>query len=136
MLARSSGQRIALSVHNLRVHRAHQHTSELAAWYSSGLRTSSNSPTFFPTRSWSRRSRIAARCLSTLLSQASSPHALMPSHVPTKERLASLRRAMREHDPPIDALIIPSEDAHSSEYIAACDERRAWISGFDGSAGT
>lgn len=27
-------------------------------------------------------------------------------------------------------------DAHQSEYIAACDKRRAFISGFTGSAGT
>ncbi|KAI9324572.1 peptidase M24, structural domain-containing protein [Obelidium mucronatum] len=35
----------------------------------------------------------------------------------------------------IDAYIVPSEDAHQSEYIAACDGRRAFISGFNGSAG-
>ncbi len=31
---------------------------------------------------------------------------------------------------------MPSEDSHASEYIAACDGRRAFISGFTGSAGT
>lgn len=31
---------------------------------------------------------------------------------------------------------MPSEDSHSSEYIADCDARRAFISGFTGSAGT
>lgn len=31
--------------------------------------------------------------------------------------------------------VIPSEDSHSSEYIAACDARREFISGFTGSAG-
>ncbi|KAF8936708.1 Xaa-Pro aminopeptidase 2, partial [Dissophora ornata] len=31
--------------------------------------------------------------------------------------------------------VIPSEDAHQSEYVAECDERRAYISGFTGSAG-
>lgn len=31
---------------------------------------------------------------------------------------------------------MPSEDSHASEYIAACDARRAFISGFTGSAGT
>lgn len=30
---------------------------------------------------------------------------------------------------------MPSEDSHSSEYIADCDARRAFISGFTGSAG-
>jgi Xaa-Pro aminopeptidase len=37
---------------------------------------------------------------------------------------------------PLAAYIVPSEDSHHSEYIAACDERRAFISGFTGSAGT
>ena len=31
--------------------------------------------------------------------------------------------------------VVPSEDSHSSEYIAACDGRREFISGFTGSAG-
>ena len=34
------------------------------------------------------------------------------------------------------AYIIPSTDAHSSEYVAECDKRRQFISGFTGSAGT
>ncbi|PKA57435.1 Xaa-Pro aminopeptidase [Apostasia shenzhenica] len=36
----------------------------------------------------------------------------------------------------IDAYIIPSHDAHQSEFIADCFKRRAYITGFDGSAGT
>ncbi|XP_033098855.1 xaa-Pro aminopeptidase 1-like [Anneissia japonica] len=36
----------------------------------------------------------------------------------------------------IQAYIVPSCDAHQSEYIAACDNRREFISGFSGSAGT
>ncbi len=35
----------------------------------------------------------------------------------------------------IDAIIIPSEDAHQSEYVAQAFQRRAYISGFDGSSG-
>lgn len=31
--------------------------------------------------------------------------------------------------------VVPSEDSHSSEYIADCDARREFISGFTGSAG-
>ena len=31
--------------------------------------------------------------------------------------------------------VVPSEDAHSSEYIARCDARREFICGFSGSAG-
>lgn len=37
---------------------------------------------------------------------------------------------------PLQAYIIPSDDAHQSEYLASCDRRRAYISGFTGSAGT
>lgn len=41
--------------------------------------------------------------------------------------------AKPEYD--VTAVVVPSEDQHSSEYIAHCDERRAYISGFNGSAG-
>ncbi|XP_036919869.1 xaa-Pro aminopeptidase 1 [Sturnira hondurensis] len=62
----------------------------------------------------------------------------MPPKV-TSELLRQLRQAMRNLEyvmEPIQAYIIPSGDAHQSEYIAPCDCRRAFISGFDGSAGT
>ena len=36
----------------------------------------------------------------------------------------------------LTGLLVPSADAHQSEYVAACDLRRAFISGFTGSAGT
>lgn len=32
-------------------------------------------------------------------------------------------------------LVVPTEDSHASEYIAACDARRHYITGFSGSAG-
>jgi Xaa-Pro aminopeptidase len=35
----------------------------------------------------------------------------------------------------VKAFVIPSQDQHASEYLAHCDERRAFISGFTGSAG-
>jgi Xaa-Pro aminopeptidase len=35
----------------------------------------------------------------------------------------------------LDYYVIPSEDAHQSEYVAVADKRREWISGFTGSAG-
>ncbi|KAF9645425.1 Creatinase/aminopeptidase [Thelephora ganbajun] len=35
----------------------------------------------------------------------------------------------------LDYYVIPSEDAHGSEHIAACDRRREWISGLTGIAG-
>lgn len=49
------------------------------------------------------------------------------------ERLTALRSRMLELN--YEAFIVPSEDAHMSEYVATCDERRAFISDFDGSAG-
>ena len=36
----------------------------------------------------------------------------------------------------LDAYIIPAGDDHMSEYIAESDKRRAFLSGFTGSAGT
>jgi Xaa-Pro aminopeptidase len=36
----------------------------------------------------------------------------------------------------LDAYIIPSSDEHQSEYVCDRSKIRAWISGFDGSAGT
>ncbi|KAI9374271.1 hypothetical protein BJX61DRAFT_532557 [Aspergillus egyptiacus] len=54
--------------------------------------------------------------------------------VDTTKRLASLRQLMQEHK--VDVYIVPSEDSHQSEYIAPCDGRREFISGFSGSAGT
>ncbi|KAF9806572.1 hypothetical protein IEO21_08640 [Rhodonia placenta] len=35
----------------------------------------------------------------------------------------------------LDYYVIPTEDAHGSEYVAVSDKRREWISGFTGSAG-
>ncbi|KAL9008179.1 MAG: hypothetical protein Q9173_006665 [Seirophora scorigena] len=54
--------------------------------------------------------------------------------VHTTERLQSLRKLMKEQN--VDVYIVPSEDSHQSEYIAPCDARREFISGFSGSAGT
>lgn len=36
----------------------------------------------------------------------------------------------------LNAYIIPSNDAHFSEYLADCDMLRGFITGFTGSAGT
>ncbi|KAJ3158864.1 hypothetical protein HDU86_002552 [Geranomyces michiganensis] len=53
--------------------------------------------------------------------------------ISTSSRLARLREIMKQHD--VHAYIVPSEDAHQSEYIADVDGRRAYISGFTGSSG-
>ncbi len=49
-------------------------------------------------------------------------------------RLAAMRKFMEEKK--LDAFIIPSTDAHLSEYPPKFWESRKWISGFSGSAGT
>uniref|UniRef100_A0AAR2LWH2 X-prolyl aminopeptidase (aminopeptidase P) 1, soluble n=1 Tax=Pygocentrus nattereri TaxID=42514 RepID=A0AAR2LWH2_PYGNA len=57
----------------------------------------------------------------------------------TVELLRQLRQVMKSSKyitEPIQAYIIPSGDAHQSEYIAPCDCRREFVCGFNGSAGT
>ncbi|KAK7397207.1 hypothetical protein VNO78_18374 [Psophocarpus tetragonolobus] len=51
-------------------------------------------------------------------------------------KLTMLRHLFSQPGVNIDAYIIPSQDAHQSEFIAECYTRRAYISGFTGSAGT
>lgn len=51
-----------------------------------------------------------------------------------KDRVYKLRELMKENN--IDAYMIPSFDAHQSEYVAEHWKSRQWISGFTGSAGT
>lgn len=50
-----------------------------------------------------------------------------------KQRLSLLRTEMQKNN--IDIYIIPSIDAHNSEYVPSCWQRRSWISNFTGSAG-
>ncbi|KAM7359858.1 aminopeptidase P isoform 2-T2 [Cochliomyia hominivorax] len=58
----------------------------------------------------------------------------------TTKILLKLRKLMQKpidnQQLPLAAYIVPSDDAHQSEYICEHDERRAFVSGFDGSAGT
>lgn len=49
---------------------------------------------------------------------------------------AAIGFAPDAHLGPFPGYFVPSEDAHASEYIAPCHERRAFVSGFTGSAGT
>jgi Xaa-Pro aminopeptidase len=49
------------------------------------------------------------------------------------QKLAALRNLMVRDG--VDAIIIPSEDQHCSEYVAPCDEYRSFLTGFCGSAG-
>lgn len=49
------------------------------------------------------------------------------------KKLQLLRNEMVKNG--IDMYLVPSIDAHNSEYVPECWQRRPWISGFDGSAG-
>lgn len=51
----------------------------------------------------------------------------------TREKLSALRILMKRHG--VDAYFVPSVDPHQSEYVPDCWKRRAWLSGFTGSAG-
>ena len=48
-------------------------------------------------------------------------------------RVTALRQEMSEAG--LDAFLVPRADAHQGEYVAPCDERLAWLTGFTGSAG-
>lgn len=48
-------------------------------------------------------------------------------------RLAALRAAMTEAG--LTGFLVPRADAHQGEYVADCDARLAWLTGFTGSAG-
>ena len=59
----------------------------------------------------------------------------MPAPIsPTTERTAALRAQMAAQG--IDGFIIPISDEHMSEYVGAYAQRLAWLTGFNGSAGT
>lgn len=60
--------------------------------------------------------------------------ATIPSSTHLLQRLRSLMQASSAGS--LGAYIVPSVDAHQSEYIADCDMRRQFISKFTGSAGT
>lgn len=51
-----------------------------------------------------------------------------------KERIAKLREAMSKSG--LDGYLVPTADFHESEYVGAHFKARAWLSGFQGSAGT
>ena len=54
-----------------------------------------------------------------------------PEHGPA--RLAALRAEMAKAG--LDGFIVPRADAHQGEYVADCDARLGWLTGFTGSAG-
>ena len=71
----------------------------------------------------------------------------MPRLQNSAQLLAKLRQLMQDtallqkagttiNGRPLEAYIIPSADAHGSEYLNETNKRRHFISGFTGSAGT
>jgi Xaa-Pro aminopeptidase len=54
--------------------------------------------------------------------------------MPGRQKLEKLRKFMTENE--LDAYLVLSTDPHQSEYVARAWQRRSYISGFDGSAGT
>jgi len=48
-------------------------------------------------------------------------------------RLKMLRARLRAQK--LDGFLVPRADAHQNEYVAPCEERLAWLTGFTGSAG-
>jgi len=55
-----------------------------------------------------------------------------PSH--GKARLSALRKELSNRK--LDGFIVPRSDDQQNEYVPACAERLAWLTGFTGSAGT
>jgi len=49
------------------------------------------------------------------------------------QRLALLRKEIVREG--LDGFLVPRADAHQGEYVAPCDARLAWLTGFTGSAG-
>ncbi len=58
---------------------------------------------------------------------------ILRSNMTSEYKLIAVRKAMR--DCGLAAVIVPSQDPHQSEYVAAHWKAREWISGFSGSAG-
>src|ERR1700731_4423262 len=48
-------------------------------------------------------------------------------------RIAALRAEFARLE--LDGFLVPRADQHQNEYVPACEERLAWLSGFTGSAG-
>ncbi|KAI9609403.1 hypothetical protein H4Q26_007357 [Puccinia striiformis f. sp. tritici PST-130] len=65
---------------------------------------------------------------------ASSRENILPPPIDTGNRLEAVKQLMRDHQ--VAIYLVPTEDAHASEYICPADARREYITGFTGSAGT
>jgi hypothetical protein len=50
------------------------------------------------------------------------------------DRLAALRQQLKEDR--LDGFVVPLTDEHMSEYVGSYAQRLAWLTGFQGSAGS
>ncbi|CAI0460071.1 unnamed protein product [Linum tenue] len=110
---------------------------------SSNLLPKSILPTFRTNRGFNStpsRSRLSIRNCSSISAKPSSElrrqKGSSDSSEPDDKKLRALRQLFSKPAIGIDAYVIPSQDAHQSEFIAECYMRRGFISGFTGSAGT
>ena len=72
---------------------------------------------------------FSRRLAAALISQSQNAEISIKS-----DSLVELRKLMKNEN--LDAYIVPSDDPHMSEYTAAHYNRREFITGFTGSAGT
>jgi Xaa-Pro aminopeptidase len=77
--------------------------------------------------------RLHSTTTHDLLSETSNDECKGIENLNTTPRLEKLRNLMKDLN--LGVYIIPSEDAHQSEYTSIVDQRREFISGFTGSAG-
>ncbi|KAL6543336.1 Aminopeptidase P2 [Orobanche hederae] len=87
----------------------------------------------FPFKSYAPHTlQVSASITARLSSELRKKH----TNSEPDDKLTKIRELFIRPGINIDAYIIPSQDAHQSEFIAECYTRRAYISGFTGSAGT
>ena len=79
---------------------------------------------------------ILLACIGTTTGQQHPVYScdVRPGQANTTAKLQQLRNLLNSRN--LFAYVIFSEDEHQSEYVQPYDERRAWITGFTGSAGT
>lgn len=68
------------------------------------------------------------------VNHSDKPPSYSAGPVDTTQRLQQLRALFQDHK--IDCYVVPSGDAHGSEYVAPKDKRQRFISGFTGEAST
>ena len=56
-----------------------------------------------------------------------------PERAASAPRIAALRAELARRG--LSGLLVPRADRHQDEYLPACEERVAWLTGFSGSAG-